>query len=247
MAPARPSSRPRERWLRPGGRLLVVHDYGRDDVSRLFDPRPEYGDWSRRDGPFLGNGFKIRVVHSWWTFDSIEDTRAFLADAFGQRGADLAASLTRPRLSYNVAVYHRTFGGGVTRQARPSDPAPARRPSGRRISPGVVILAIALVGSFAYLLYAITVRDPSQIPLLASGAVVLGLVFAALAVVLAAGDVASGRRRAQRPGGRPRPVRRVRGDDLGRLLRAGDHRVHASPAPDLRPAARLPGSGAPIV
>ena len=70
-----------ERWLRPGGRLLVVHDYGRDDVSRLFDPRPEYGDWSRRDGPFLGNGFKIRVVHSWWTFDSIEDTRAFLADA----------------------------------------------------------------------------------------------------------------------------------------------------------------------
>ena len=100
-----------ERWLRPGGRLLVVHDYGRDDVSRLFDPRPEYSDWSRRDGPFLGNGFKIRVVHSWWTFDSIEETRAFLADAFGQRGADLAASLTRPRLSYNVAVYHRTFGG----------------------------------------------------------------------------------------------------------------------------------------
>ena len=99
-----------ERWLRPGGRLLVVHDYGRDDVSRLFDPRPEYGDWSRRDGPFLGNGFKIRVVHSWWTFDSIEETRTFLADAFGQRGADLAEGLTRPRLSYNVAVYHRTLG-----------------------------------------------------------------------------------------------------------------------------------------
>jgi hypothetical protein len=99
-----------ERWLRPGGRLLVLHDYGRDDVSRLFEPRPEYGDWSRRDGPFLGNGFKIRVVHSWWTFDSLEDTRAFLADAFGQRGADLAGNLTRPRLSYNVAVYHRSFG-----------------------------------------------------------------------------------------------------------------------------------------
>ncbi len=54
--------------------------------------------------------------------------------------------------------------------------------SGRRISPGVVILAIALIGSVAYLAYAITVRDPSQIPLLASGAVVLGLVFGALAV-----------------------------------------------------------------
>ena len=44
--------------LRPGGRLLVLHDYGRDDVSRLYGPRPEYGDWSRRDGPFLGNGFR---------------------------------------------------------------------------------------------------------------------------------------------------------------------------------------------
>jgi hypothetical protein len=40
---------------------------------------------------------------------------------------------------------------------------------------------VALIGSIAYLVYAVTVRDPSQIPLLASGAVVLGLVFAALA------------------------------------------------------------------
>ena len=68
----------------------------------------------------------------------------------------------------------------MTRQARPAS-APAPEPSARRVSPGVIILAIALVGSIAYLLYAITVRDPSQIPLLASGAVVLGLVFAALA------------------------------------------------------------------
>jgi len=68
----------------------------------------------------------------------------------------------------------------MTRQARPAA-APTPESSGRRISPGVVILAIALIGSMAYVLYAITVRDPSQIPLLASGAVVLGLVFAALA------------------------------------------------------------------
>ncbi len=97
------------RLLRPGGRLLVIHDYGRDDVSRLVGQRPEYGDWSRRDGPFLGNGFKIRVVHSWWTFDSLEEARTFLADAFGTVGETLGAGLTRPRLSYNVAVYHRTF------------------------------------------------------------------------------------------------------------------------------------------
>ena len=46
-----------------------------------------------------------------------------------------------------------------------------------------VLIAVALVGSLAYLLYAVTVRDASQIPLLASGAVVLGLVFGAIAFV----------------------------------------------------------------
>jgi hypothetical protein len=77
----------------------------------------------------------------------------------------------------------------TSRSARPEPPrmaTPTRDPStpvGRRgISPGVVFLAIALVGSVAYVAYAITVRDASQIPLLASGAVVLAIVFGALAV-----------------------------------------------------------------
>ena len=72
------------------------------------------------------------------------------------------------------------------RQARPTRPtsqAPdqSRRP-GPRVSPGFVFLAIAVVGSIAYTLYAITVRDASQIPLLASGAAVLAIAFGALAV-----------------------------------------------------------------
>ena len=100
-----------DRALRPGGRLLVVHDYGRDDVSRLRGDAPEYGPWSRREGPFLRGGFKIRVLHCWWTFDSIDDARGFLGDAFGPRGADVGASMKRPRLSWNVAIYHRTRSG----------------------------------------------------------------------------------------------------------------------------------------
>ena len=75
-------------------------------------------------------------------------------------------------------------------------PVPARREqaasveesSGAHIGPipitaTGVLITIALIGSLAYLLYAVTVRDASQIPLLASGAVVLGIVFAAIAVV----------------------------------------------------------------
>ena len=99
-----------DRVLRPGGRHLAVHDYGRDDVSRLHveSERPEYGAWSQRAGPFLSGGFKVRVVHCFWEFESLEATTRFLSAAFGAAGAAVAASLKRPRLSWNVAVYHRS-------------------------------------------------------------------------------------------------------------------------------------------
>ena len=100
-----------DRVLRSDGRLLVVQDYGRDDVSRLRGDLPEYGAWSRRDGPYLTNGFRVRVVHCFWTFDSVDEASGFLADAFGEAGRQLGSTLKRPRLSYNVAVYHRTRGG----------------------------------------------------------------------------------------------------------------------------------------
>jgi SAM-dependent methyltransferase len=100
------------RVLRPEGRLLVVHDYGRDDVSRLRGDLPEYGLWSRRDGPFLHDGFRVRVVHCFWTFESLEAGETFLEEAFGAVGREVAAGMKRPRLSYNVAVYHRSFEAG---------------------------------------------------------------------------------------------------------------------------------------
>jgi len=100
-----------DRVLRPDGRLLVVQDYGRDDVSHLRGDLPEFGAWSRRDGWYLTNGFRVRVIHCFWTFESSADAGAFLTDAFGEAGDRVAATLKRPRLSYNVAVYHRTRGG----------------------------------------------------------------------------------------------------------------------------------------
>ena len=65
-----------------------------------------------------------------------------------------------------------TGSGGSTGSGR------SRRLS---VTPGVVFLAVALIGSLVFVLYAITVRDASQIPLLAAGGVVLGIVFIALA------------------------------------------------------------------
>jgi MFS family permease len=83
-----------------------------------------------------------------------------------------------------------------------------RPPNGRRtpvperrggLSPGLIILVVAIILSLGYVFYAVTVRDPSQIPLLASGAVVLGIVFGAAALYAlsaiwrAAGDGRGGR------------------------------------------------------
>ncbi len=61
------------------------------------------------------------------------------------------------------------------------------RPAGRRkrrITPGILFLAIAMIGAIVFAGYVITVRDASQIPLIAAGGAVLGIVFLALAAYM---------------------------------------------------------------
>jgi hypothetical protein len=95
--------------LRPGGRLLVVHDYGRDDVWGLIPAtRERVVAWSQRRGPFLLDGFRIRVVHCWWTFESLDEAHELLSSIFGTAGEEFAASMKRLRLEYSVAIYHRS-------------------------------------------------------------------------------------------------------------------------------------------
>ncbi len=67
-----------------------------------------------------------------------------------------------------------------------------------RITATRVVLLVAVLGSVGYLVYAITVRDPAQIPMLTSGAAVLGITFTALAIAGVAETVRSAR--ADRPG-----------------------------------------------
>jgi hypothetical protein len=98
------------RILVPTGRLVVVHDYGRDDVSELLGGPGREAQllaWSHREGPFLANGFKLRVLHCWWSWDSLEEAVDLLGAAFGEVGARVASRMQRPRLAYKVAIYHR--------------------------------------------------------------------------------------------------------------------------------------------
>ncbi len=112
-----------DRILRPDGRLLVVHDYGRDDHVRA-EPgiAAETLAWSRRDGWYLTHGFRVRVIHAFWTFADLEEARELLGAAFGDGGTTLAAGLARPRVSHNVAIYHRNRGGMGPSPVRRDDP-----------------------------------------------------------------------------------------------------------------------------
>jgi hypothetical protein len=82
-----------------------------------------------------------------------------------------------------------------------SRPDAARTPQRRRgphlgpvaITPLRVILFIALVGGSAFLAYSLLVRDQLQVPLMASGFAVIGLVFAAMAVLALVSVFRSGR------------------------------------------------------
>ena len=55
------------RVLRPGGRLVVIGYYGRDDVAPLLEPEVvahARTATQRRSGWWLRHGFKIKVVHA---------------------------------------------------------------------------------------------------------------------------------------------------------------------------------------
>ena len=99
-----------ERMLRPGGRLLVVHDYGRDDVAELRGDAAGVRtvEPARRPVP----GQRLQDPGRPLLVDVRVDRRG--ARVPGRRlrrgGRTSVAALTRPRLSYNVAVYHRTLG-----------------------------------------------------------------------------------------------------------------------------------------
>jgi hypothetical protein len=105
-----------DRGLRPGGRLLLLEDYGRDEAARVMSDPAAFSPAAlrQRDAWFVARGFKIHVVHAWWTFPAIEDARGFLGDAFGDRGQALGESLKRPRISHKLVVYHRTCGGAAS-------------------------------------------------------------------------------------------------------------------------------------
>lgn len=69
-------------------------------------------------------------------------------------------------------------------QARPpTQPDPRRKGfhlGPVRVTPARVLFLVAIIASIAYVAFALTVRDTSQIPMLSSGAGILGVMFSLL-------------------------------------------------------------------
>jgi len=83
-------------------------------------------------------------------------------------------------------------------QVVPRDPSGGRRRTGTwlgpvRVTPVRVTLLVALAGGVGFLLWSVIVRDQLQVPLMATGFAVCGLVFAAVAVLSVAAVVRAGR------------------------------------------------------
>ncbi len=106
------------RVLRPGGRLVVIGYYGRDDVADLLEPEVvahAREATQRRSGWWLRNGFKIKVVHARLDLGDAATAHELLPLLYGDRGRAFLMRPHRSSLRLNLGLYHRE---------RPSDPTP---------------------------------------------------------------------------------------------------------------------------
>ena len=99
-----------QRVLRPGGRLIVIGHYGRDDVSALLEPEVvEHAmeTTHRRTGWWLRNGFKIKVVHARLDLGDTRTAHDLLLRLYGDRGRAYLMGAHRPSLRLNLGLFHR--------------------------------------------------------------------------------------------------------------------------------------------
>jgi SAM-dependent methyltransferase len=98
------------RVLRPGGRLVVIGYYGRDDLASLLEPEVvahALEATRRRTGWWLRNGFKIKVVHARLDVSDEETALALLPRLYGDRGRAFLMGPHPTSLELKVGLYHR--------------------------------------------------------------------------------------------------------------------------------------------
>ena len=97
------------RVLRPGGLLVVMGYYGRDDVAALLEPEVvahALQATQRRTGWWLRNGFKIKVVHARLDLGDEATAAELLPRLYGDRGRAYLMGPHRSRLELKLGLYH---------------------------------------------------------------------------------------------------------------------------------------------
>jgi threonine dehydrogenase-like Zn-dependent dehydrogenase len=98
------------RVLRPGGRLVVIGYYGRDDLVPLLEPEAverALDATQRRTGWWLRHGFKIKVVHGRLELGDEKTAAELLPRLYGERAAAFLASPHPLSLRLRLGLYHR--------------------------------------------------------------------------------------------------------------------------------------------
>ena len=98
------------RVIRPGGRLVVIGYYGRDDMAALLEPEVvahAREATQRRTGWWLRHGFKIKVVHARLDLGDPETAHELLPRLYGDRGRAFLMGPHRPSLRLNLGLFHR--------------------------------------------------------------------------------------------------------------------------------------------
>lgn len=98
------------RVLRPGGHLIAISNYGRDEAARLLEPeileRVMEASHHKR-GWWVRHGFKIKVVHTRIDLTDDEAAHELLPRLYGERGVAFLMGPHKPSLELQLALYHR--------------------------------------------------------------------------------------------------------------------------------------------
>jgi SAM-dependent methyltransferase len=98
------------RVLRPGGRLVVIGYYGRDDVASLLEPEVvahAREATQRRTGWWIRHGFRIKVVHARLDLGDPATAHELLPRLYGDRGRAFLMGPHRASLRLNLGLFHR--------------------------------------------------------------------------------------------------------------------------------------------
>jgi SAM-dependent methyltransferase len=94
-----------ERVVRPGGDIVVVQNYGQDELSRFWSPdESECETWPPW---FAEQGFTCTLVDTVWRFETTDEALAVLEFLWGKGAREYVLEKDKAEFGYRVAVYHR--------------------------------------------------------------------------------------------------------------------------------------------